>query len=454
MRHVVILGNGIAGITAALELRRQTNDRITVISAETAHFFARTALRPLYMGQTTFARAKPYEDWFWPKNRIDLIQARVDQLDFANKTIHADQTQLRYDVLIMAVGSKSRTGGWPGESLRGVQGLYGKPDLDRMETDTTGVQRAVVVGGGLIGIELCQMLQSRGIDVAFLIREASFWNSVLPPEESELVTQHIREHRIDVRINSELSEIQSDATGRVASILTIDQEAIPAQFVGVAIGISPAIDFLKHTALETDQGILVNACLETNLPDVYAIGSCAQHRIPPEASRNGIEQGWAAGRMMGESVAKTIAGHQTEYQPGVLINSVTFFSIDYQTCGKGANRLNWTTLPDYPGSEAILPENNLDRTFFWQSKTKKNTTLRVNYRADTGVVTGMTTLGIRQRQDIWQQWIATGKTIKYVLEHLAEANVESEFFRQYARDLITQYNAENRHQPVTLLRTK
>ena len=77
MRHIVILGNGIAGITAARELRKLGDDRITVISAETDYFFSRTALMYVYMGQLEFHHTKPYEDWFWQKNRIELLRAQV-----------------------------------------------------------------------------------------------------------------------------------------------------------------------------------------------------------------------------------------------------------------------------------------------------------------------------------------------------------------------------------------
>ena len=156
-------------------------------------------------------------------------------------------------------------GSWPGQELRGIQGLYGKPDLDRMEADTQGIERAAVVGGGLIGIELCEMMHSRGIHVSFLVREETFWSSVLPAEESALVTQHIRDHHIDLRTGTELAEFQDDGSGRVESLLTKAGETIPAQFVGISIGVRPNIDLLKNTALETDKGILVNP-LPANQP--------------------------------------------------------------------------------------------------------------------------------------------------------------------------------------------
>lgn len=434
MRHIVILGNGIAGITAARELRKSGKDRITVVSSETDHPFSRTALMYVYMGHLEFHHTKLYEDGFWAKNRIELLRAQVTQIDFDRKTLnYADAQTLSYDVLILAVGSNPNFFDWPGQALRGVQGLYGKPDLDRMEADTKGIRQAVVVGGGLIGIELCEMLLSRNIHVTFLVREKSFWSSVLPAEESALVTRHIREHHVDLRTESELAEIKDDGSGRVGSVVLKNGETIPAQFVGVGVGVSPNIGFLKNTSLETDRGILVNERLETNLPGVYAIGDCTQHRVPPKG-RKPLEQIWYTGQIMGATVAQIIAGKKITYQPGVFFNSAKFFDIEYQT---------------YGDVTAYLPKDESERSFYWEHPAGK-IALRINYRADNGAVTGMNTLGIRQRQAVWQQWITEGKTIQYVLEHLPTANFDPEFFRQYEPDILATFNAENPGQAVRL----
>lgn len=448
MCHIVILGNGIAGITAARELRKRSDNQLTVISAETDYFYSRTALMYVYMGQLEFHHTKPYEDWFWAKNRIELVRAEITRVDFGQKTLYyADGQTIHYDVLILAVGSRSNVPAWPGVNLRGVQGLYGKPDLDRMEADTRGIQQAVVVGGGLIGVELCEMLLSRrsrtgmpasgGIHVTFLIREPGFWSSVLPAEESAMVTRHIRAHHVDLRTNTELVDLRDDGTGRVASVLTRSGEEIPAQFVGVAVGVSPNIDFLNNTSLETDRGILVNEYLETNLPDVYAIGDCVQHRTPPNG-RKPLEQIWYSGRMMGETLAQTLTGKRTPYRPGVFFNSAKFFDIEYQTYGDVAN---------------FLPTEGPEHSFYWQHPTD-TIALRINYRRGNGAVTGVNALGIRQRQTVWERWITEGRSIRYVLEHLPQANFDPEFFRQYEAAIIARYNFENPHQPVAALKAK
>ncbi|WP_040005213.1 NAD(P)/FAD-dependent oxidoreductase [Fibrisoma limi] len=438
MRHIVILGNGISGITAAREIRKHSDDQITVISSETDHFYSRTALMYIYMGHLEYHHTKPYEDGFWKKNRIELVRAEVKSIDFDQKhlTLNPSVTEeglsapnaagISYDILILAVGSKPNFFGWSGQTLAGVQGLYGIPDLERMEASTKGIKQAVVVGGGLIGIELCEMLLSRGIHVTFLVREKSFWNSVLPDEESALASRHIREHHVDLRIRTELKELLDDGSGRVRAIVTTADEEIPAQFVGIAVGVSPNINFLKDTPLETDRGILVNEYLETNLPDVYAIGDCVQHRTPP-TGRKPLEQIWYTGRIMGEIVAQTILGNRTTYQPGVFFNSAKFFNIEYQTYGL---------------APAHLRDHSHLRTFYWEHADGRKA-MRFYYKADDQVIVGVNTVGIRQRQEVWTRWITDRRTIQYVLEHLPQANFDPEFYKQHEAEILTNFNATN-----------
>ncbi len=437
MRSIVIIGNGIAGITAAREIRKRSDDTITVISAETDHFFSRTALMYVFMGHMEYHHIKPYEDWFWQKNRIDLLRAQVERVDFESKTLHLGSSTMPYDLLILAVGSKPNFFGWPGQNLRGVQGLYGMPDLERMQADTNDVRQAVVVGGGLIGIELCEMLLSKGIQTIMLVREKSYWNSVLPDEESVMIGNHIGEHHVDLRVNTELAEIVDDGNGRVGAVLTKSGEIISAQFVGVAVGVSPNIDFLKNTPLEIDRGILVNEHLETNLPGVYAIGDCVQHRNPPK-DRKPLEQIWYTGRIMGETLAQTITGSQTAYNPGVFFNSAKFFDIEYQTYGLAPAHLN-----DHPHL----------RTFCWQNEAKK-LLMRFYFHADTGAIAGMNTFGIRQRQNVWSRWISQERPIAEVMANLAEANFDPEFFRRYEPEIVAAFRDKHPEWPVKAVKHK
>jgi NAD(P)H-nitrite reductase large subunit len=228
---------------------------------------------------------------------------------------------------------------YPGIELKGVQGLYGLPDVEKMLENTKGAKRGVIVGGGLIGIEMAEMLLSKNIHVTFLIREQVYWNSVLPKEEATMVTRHITEHFVDLRTATELKEIKGDGNGNVAGVITNKGEEISCQFVGIAVGVSPNISFLVGSGIETDKGILVNEYFETNIPNVYSIGDCAQYRNPI-SGRKAIEQVWYTGRIHGETLGQTLSGKRTSYNPGPWFNSAKFFDIEYQTYGKVDSKQN------------------------------------------------------------------------------------------------------------------
>ena len=119
--HIVIIGNGISGITAARHIRKQSDFRITVISKESEYFFSRTALMYVYMGHMKFEHTKPYEDWFWKKNRIELLFDEVKSISKAQQTLLLTSGgTVSFDQLIIASGSKPNKFGWPGQDIIGV----------------------------------------------------------------------------------------------------------------------------------------------------------------------------------------------------------------------------------------------------------------------------------------------------------------------------------------------
>lgn len=424
MNNIVILGNGISGITAARHIRKSSDDNITVISAETDHFFSRTALMYIYMGHMKYEHTKPYEDWFWGKNNIKLIRGFVKHVDTIGKKLDfKDGRTLKYDILILGTGSKPNKFGWKGQDLKGVQGMYSLQDLENMEVYTKNIDRAVIVGGGLIGIEMAEMLLSRHIPVTFLVRESSFWNEILPAEESAMINKHILEHGVDLRLETELKEIQADNQNRAKAVITHNGEKIACQFVGLTTGVHPNIDFLKSSNIQVDRGVLVNEFFETNIPEVYAIGDCAQF-IQSLPGRKPIEQVWYTGRMHGETVAQTICGEKTAYQPGNWFNSAKFFDIEYQV---------------YGDIKSAIPDD--EDYLLWEHEKGKHS-IRIAYDKHTTKVLGIKLMGIRYRHKVCDNWLKNGTMLKDVVINLKTANFDPEFYKRYEESIIALYNSK------------
>lgn len=422
--HIAIIGNGIAGITAARFIRKLSEHKITVISAETDHFFSRTALMYVYMGHMRLKDIQPYEPWFWGKNRISLKKAFVEKIDFEGKRLHFNVGEaMPYDKLLIATGSKSNKFGWKGQDLKGVCGLYSLQDLENMEQFSPGLQRAVIVGGGLIGIEMAEMFHSRHIPVTLLVREKNYWDNVLPNEEASMITRHIREHGFDLRLETELQEIEDDGTGKACAVITKSGERIACGYVGLTAGVSPNIDFLKESGLEIGRGIKVNDFLETNIADVYAAGDCMELR-QPKPGRRAIEAVWYVGRMSGETAAYNICGKPIAYDPGIWFNSAKFLDIEYQVYG------------DVP-PPALFPEHY--ETLYWEHSDGKKS-IRLVYHKASGQIAGLNLMGIRYRHEVCEKWLREGATVEAVLQDLSLANFDPEFYEEYELAVINLYN--------------
>lgn len=432
--HIVIIGNGIAGITAARHIRKQCAHKITVISSESDHFFSRTALMYVYMGHMRFEDIKPYEDWFWKKNQIELLRGRVIKVEPESRQLYfEDGSILSFDRLLLATGSKSNKFGWPGQNLDGVQGLYHLQDLEKMEKHSAGLQRAVIVGGGLIGIEMAEMFHSRNIPVTFLVREKGFWDMTLPPEESLMISRHIREQGVDLRLETELREILPDTDGKVRAVITNKGETIACGFVGLTAGVSPNIDFFADSGIELDSGIMVDDYLATNIPGIYAAGDCAQIRHP-KPGRRAIEAVWYTGRMMGETAAYNIVASLAgdnharpphSYDPGIWYNSAKFFDIEYQVYG--------TVMAQSPEHHASL---------YWEHLEGRRS-IRLVYDRQSGRILGFNLMGVRYRHEVCEKWLSLGTHIEAVISQLSMANFDPEFSQAFEAEVLALYNRQS-----------
>ncbi len=411
--HVVILGNGIAGATAAVEVRkRQKAWRITLISGESDLFYSRPALMYLYMGHMRLGDLHPYERRFWDDLRIERVRAWVEHIDTRERRLRLDRGEaMPYDLLLLATGAQPNRFGWPGQDLQRVQGLYSLQDVETLERATPVVRHAVLVGGGLIGIELAEMLHSRGIHVTMLARESAYWNNALPDQEAQMIGRLVRERGIDLRLGTQLAEITDDGRGGAAGVVTRDGERIACQLVGLTAGVTPNVAVARDAGIPCSRGVVVDASLRTAIDGVFAAGDCAEI-AGPDGGR--VEQLWYTGKAQGEVAAATMCGERARYERGVWFNSAKFLDLEWHTYGQV--------------TPAVGQRPAGERHGWWQHPSARHG-LRVVTR--DGVVVGMNAMGLRHRHRVWERWIAERRDAGYVLDHLREANFDAELSRRW-----------------------
>ncbi len=412
--RIVIVGNGVAGITCALQAReRDAEAQITVISGETDYFFSRTALMYSYMDLMPRKSLEPYERGVYDTKRIERVRDWVVDLDATAQTVTLKGGRsLPYDKLVLAVGATANMFPWDGADAvkDGLVHFVSMQDLDNCERLTPSTREAVVVGGGLIGIELVECLLHHGVKVTFLIREPHYWPVALGAEESEFVSEHMREHGVDVALEEEMTRIHTDSAGRVSQVETSKGRTIPCQMLGIAAGVKANIGRFKafKDAPKTDRGIVVNERFETSLPNVYAIGDCASIH-PSDGSAPYGELIWYSAKRHGAACAQLLFGDDAPYSPPLFFNSSKFFEVEYTTVGDvvrvpdGAMSL-YRRLPGKPVSQRIV------------------------YVDDK--VIGFNMLGSRWDHEILEQWIHERRSPAWVNKRLNKAQYDVEFGRQ------------------------
>ena len=421
-RHVVIIGNGVAGVTTAMTLRKRDRGcRITLISGESDDFYSRPALMYLYMGHMRFEHVRPYEAWHWKRQRIERVRAWVDHVDVQAKQLRfTDRPPMNYDQLVIATGSVPNRFGWPGQDLAGVQGLCTLQDLESLERLSPTIERGVIVGGGLIGVELAEMLHSRGKKVTILAREQSYWDNALPREEADLVGRVIRAAGVELRCSTQLKEIIDDGQGRARAVVTGEGERIDCQFVGLTAGVSPNLGALKGSDVPTGRGVLVDFSFRTTVPDVFACGDCAE-LVVTDGGRNRIEPLWYTAQMHGEVLGRVLAGEDATYDRGVWFNSAKFFDLEWQTYGH------------VPPAGTAGPDV---RELYWETEGAAAGPHAFRLVLRDGRVVGVNSMGIRYRHAVCERWILDALTAEQVLERLPEGNFDPEFSRHHEADIV------------------
>lgn len=410
--HYVIVGNGVAGMTAAIELRgRDRQARISIISRESEHFFSRTALMYEFCGQLSLRDLEPYERDFYKTMHFERISVEVTALDPQKRLLClADGSQLQFDKLLIACGSVPAKASWQKDELQNVGHFVTLQDLEWLKETTRGtcpVRRAVVVGGGLIGVEVAEVLLLEGIETHFIIREEWYWPIALNKSESALVARHMRQHGLHVHLAKEIVEVLDDGQ-RVRQVRLSDKQVFDIDLLVVAIGVRPGTEWLKNSgiALSSDRfsAIEVDGYLKTNCAGIYAAGDCASVEWFDGTRRP--EQLWYTARDQGLVAARNMLGDEVCYKRGALYNSAKFFDIEYTTAGL-----------------VNFPQEGMSEWYQEQPEHFRSQRIVVQ---DSRVV-GFNMLGSRWNHRLFVDWIEQRRSLEYVLENLHQAVFDAEF---------------------------
>jgi NADPH-dependent 2,4-dienoyl-CoA reductase/sulfur reductase-like enzyme len=420
--QVVIIGNGVAGTTAARFIRKlDSSAQITLISDESDLFFARTGLMYVLMGQIPKEDLIIYTPQFYQNNRIHRQRGRVQRIDTTNHLVLlADNTTppIPYHRLVLATGAKPYTANWHAD---GIYTLYSWHDMELLQAQLPATRHAVIVGGGLIGVELAEILHSRGINFTMLVRDEVYWASHLPPDEASLITAHLQKKEIPIRYNVQLADVLTDQN-KVIGITTTQGEHIACDMLLLAIGVQPRTELDCGGAVQVQQGFVVNEYLQTSAPDVFAAGDCVHIAGQQPYSTLPVAM-WYTARAMGEVVAYNVCGKAVPYKWGIGHNAAKFFDVEYQvygwvpsTIGEGLASIYW--------QHTVLPKS-----------------IRLVWEVHTKALVGVCVMGIRYRQAVCTHWIQGAYRIERVLEMLLLANFDGEFSEVYESQVVEKYNA-------------
>jgi len=314
---VVIVGTGHGGAHAAIALRQLGFEgSILMVGRDSVPPYERPPLSKEYLaGEKPFERLLIRPQPFWAERGIALmLEANVRSLDPAARTLAVSGGEtVIYGTLVWAAGGDARRLSCPGALLPGTHVVRDKADSDALAAEVAaGARRAVVVGGGYIGLETAAVLRKLGCEVVLVEMLERVLARVAGEDLSRFYEDEHRAHGVDVRLGAEIEAIEGDA--RVTGVRLASGETIPCDLVVVGIGIVPAVGPLIAAGAAGANGVDVDQFCRTSLPEVYAIGDCAAHA-----------SAWAGGEVvrlesvqnahdMATTVARAICGDPQPYE--------------------------------------------------------------------------------------------------------------------------------------------
>jgi len=355
MVNYVIVGNGVAGATAAENLRKlDKTGKITIVTEESTPFYYRMRLPEFISGDLAEDKLIAKSDQWYQDQGIDLkLDTRIQAADPGKKVVvtSADQ-EIPYDRLLVATGSRSFIPPMKGSDKKGVFAVRSIQDARDIIAWAKKIQKVVLIGGGLLGLEAGNALRKLGKKLTVV----EFFPRLLPRQLDVAGggrLQKIMEGMgFSFRLGAKTQEIrgEDDVTG----VLLEGGELLSAEMVIISAGVRPALELAKALNLDHDKGIKVDEQMRTNQPGIYAAGDVAEFK--------GIPYGiWTAATEQGQIAGTNMAGGNALYKGTVMANTLKVVGIDLASAGNidAENKLESKVLTDEKVYKKIVLENDL-----------------------------------------------------------------------------------------------
>ncbi len=308
MTAYVVVGTGVAGISAVQELRKaDPSADITLVGDDPHGFYSRPGLAYFLTGEINEKQLTIFNAHDWRRFNLRLLRQRVLRLSPREHRIECSGGgSLSYDRLLLATGSVAAALDTPGADLQGVVKLDDFEDALRIRKLARRSKAAVVIGGGIVAMELVEGLKGLGLEVHYFLRGDRYWANVLDETESRIIEQRLVHEGVRLHYQTEAAEILG-RDGRVTGVRTNSGQVIPCQIVAAGIGIRPRLELARMAGLHTERGILTDEYLQTSDADIFAAGDVAQV-FDPLSGQSFIDSLWNTARRQGAAAALNMAG--------------------------------------------------------------------------------------------------------------------------------------------------
>ncbi len=328
----IIVGGGMAGAIAAQTLREEGFDgKITLLGQEQHGPYERPPLSKDYLqGKADRDSIFVHPEHWYAAHAVELrLSSAVTSLDPSSRILTtATGTQLSYDKLLLATGSRPRRLHVPGADLDGVYYLRNVEDSERLKIEFAEAKRVVIIGAGWIGLETAAAARAAGLEVTLLVSGDMPLERVLGSEVAPLFAELHQSHGVDLRYRATAVEL-TGKHGAVTGVILSDGTLIDADMIIVGIGAIPRTDLAAEAGLKIDNGIVVDEHLRTADPDIFAAGDIA-HAYNPRLGRHIRVEHWANALRHGAIAAKAMLGQDTvDVRPSYFFSDQYDLSMEY-----------------------------------------------------------------------------------------------------------------------------